>query len=174
MSYRQTINNTPWRLADTLLGLASSLSPALAQVATSPEFPARVQANQTTPQTQSPPPILTPLDAQERAQRIDPQFQSAVSNAKVAQQDRLQSRATPLPSLSGSSQYLNTQGNDLIPTGRFVTSDGVHVYREWGILRQDLSPAVLARTGYKRAAAAEVISQTKAEKARLALGPVCA
>ncbi len=169
MSHRQKINAAVWRLAGTLLGLASSLSPALAQSATSPEFPARVPANQTAALTQSPPPTLTLLDALDRAQRIDPQFQSAVSNARLAHQDRLQSRAAPLPSLSGSSQYFNTQGNGLIPTGRFVTQDGVHVYREWGVLRQDLSPGVLARTDYKRAAAAEVISQTKAEKARLAL-----
>lgn len=112
---------------------------------------------------------MTLGDALARAQRIDPQFQSAVSNAKVAHEDRLQSRAALLPSLAGSSQYLNTQGNGLIPTGRFVTNDGVHVYREWGVLKQDLSPGTLARTGYKGATVAEAISQTKAEKARLTL-----
>jgi outer membrane protein TolC len=169
MSYRQRIHNTAWRLAGTLLGLASSLPPALAQFATSPAFTVRVPANETSAQTRSAPPTLTLLDALEKAQRIDPKFQSAVSSARLAHQDRLQSGAAPLPMLSGSSQYLNTQGNELIPTGRFVTNDGVHVYREWGILRQDLSPAVLARTDYKRAAMTEVISQTKAEKARLAL-----
>src|SRR6476620_9339553 len=62
-----------------------------------------------------------------------------------------------------------TQGNGLIPTGKFVTQDGVHVYREWSVVRQDLSPATLTRTDYKRATAAETLSQTKAEKARLAL-----
>jgi outer membrane protein TolC len=105
----------------------------------------------------------------ERAQRNDPQFQSAVSDARLAHEDRLQSQATPLPSLGLSSQYLNTQGNGLIPTGKFVTQDGVHVYREWSVVRQDLSPGTLTRTDYKRATAAETLSQTKAEKARLAL-----
>ena len=168
-NHESSTNNTAWRLAGTLLGLASSLSPALAQVAASPAFPARVPANQTAAETRSAPPTLTLFDALETAQRIEPQFQSALSNLRLAHQDRLQSRAAPLPTLSGASQYINTQGNGLIPTGRFVTSDGVHVYREWGILRQDLSPAVLARTDHRRAAATEVISQSKAEKARLAL-----
>jgi outer membrane protein TolC len=156
--------------AGMLLGLVASLSPALAQVDTSLEF-AGVPAtsSETPPQIQSPLPTLTLLDALERAQRIDPQFQSAVSDAKLAHEDRLQSRAAPFPTLDLSSQYLNTQGNGLIPTGRFVTEDGVHVYREWSVVRQDLSPATLIRTDYKRAKVTEALSQTKAEKARLGL-----
>jgi hypothetical protein len=46
--------------------------------------------------------------------RLSAQIQSAVSDARLAHEDRLQSRATPLPSLGLSSQYLNTQGNGLI------------------------------------------------------------
>jgi outer membrane protein TolC len=155
--------------AGMLLGLITPPSTIPAQVATSSEFTASVPSNDTFSQTQSAPPTLTLQDALARAQRIDPQFQSAVSNAKVAREDRLQSRAALLPSLAGSSQYLNTQGNGLIPTGRFVTQDGVHVYRDWGVLKQDLSPGTLMGTGYKSATVAEAISQTKAEKARLAL-----
>src|SRR5437879_12220236 len=153
-----------------LLGLVTPLVTALAQVATSSEFTAAlVQSNNTSRQSQSLTPTLTLQDALARAQRIDPQVQSAVSNAKLARENRLQSRAALLPSLAGSSQYLNTQGNGLIPTGRFVTNDGVHVYREWGVFRQDLSPTVLTRIAYKSATEAEAVSQTKAEKARLAL-----
>jgi len=95
MSHRQRIHNTARRLAGTLLGLASSLSPALAQVAASSAFAARVPANQTAAETQSASPTLTLFDALETAQRIDPQFQSAVSNARLAHQDRLQSRVAP-------------------------------------------------------------------------------
>ncbi|HXA50940.1 MAG TPA: TolC family protein [Candidatus Acidoferrum sp.] len=153
-----------------LLGLVTPLLTALGQVAISSEFTtASVQSNGIPSQTQSLTPILTLQDALARAQRIDPQFQSAVSNAKLAHEDRLQSRAARLPSLAGSSQYLNTQGNGIIPTGRFVTSDGVHVYREWGVVRQDLSPTTLTGTAYKSAIATEAVSQTKAEKARLTL-----
>ena len=153
-----------------LLCLVTSLSPTLAQVATSSQFTGPpAQSSVPFSQTQSPPLTLTLLDALARAQRNDPQFQSAVSDAKLAHEDRRQSRAVLLPSLDMSSQYLNTQGNGLIPTGRFVTNDGVHVYREWSVIKQDLSPGTLAATDYKRASAAEATSQTKVEKARLAL-----
>ena len=156
--------------AGILLGLLASLSPALAQVAAFSEFAAGpVPSNETSTQILSPLPTLTLQDALERAQRIDPQFQSAVSDAKLAHEDRLQSRAVPLPTLGLSSQYLNAQGNDRIPTGRYVTQDGVHVYREWSVLRQDLSPSTLLRTDYRHARVADAVSQDKSEKARLAL-----
>jgi outer membrane protein TolC len=149
-----------------LLCLVTSLWPALAQVAVLPEFAAGpVQSSGASTLI----PTLTLRDALGRAQRIDPTLQSAVSDASAAHEDRLQSRAAPLPSLHLSSQYLNTEGNGRIPTATFVTNDGVHVYREWGVVREDLSPAVLARTAYKHSVAAEALSQAKAEKARLAL-----
>jgi outer membrane protein TolC len=157
--------NRPCQCAGVLPGLVASLPPALGQVAALSEFAAGPgQSNETFKQVQSPFPTLTLQDALERAQRLDPQFQSAVSNAKLAHEDRIQSRAAPFPTLGLSSQYLNTQGNGFIPTGRFVTEDGVHVYREWGVVRQDLSPATLLRTDYKRATAVEAVSQTKAER----------
>ena len=163
-------SNGPRLCAGILLGLFASLSPALAQVAALSESGARpVPSNETSTQILSPLPTLTLRDALERAQRIDPQFQSAVSDAKLSHEDQLQSRAAPLPTLGLSSQYLNTQGNDRVPTGRYVTQDGVHVYREWSVLRQDLSPSTLLRTDYRHARVAEAVSQDKSEKARLAL-----
>jgi outer membrane protein TolC len=153
-----------------LLCLITSLSPAFAQVSPPPDFlAASVQSNGTSNEILSPLRTLTFQDALERAQRNDPTFQSVVSNAKLAREDRLQSRVAPFPTLDLSSQYLNTQGNGLLPGGRFVTNDGVHVYREWSVFRQDLSPATLTRTEYKRSTAAEALSQTKAEKSRLVL-----
>jgi outer membrane protein TolC len=153
-----------------ILGLVTSLLPAPAQVRTSSQFTAApVQSNQTSRQTQSPPPTLTLQDALARAQKNDPKFQSAVSGARLAHEDRLQSWAGPLPTLGASSQYLNTQGAGVIPTGRFVTNDGVHVYREWGVIKQDLSPTALTKTDYKRAVAAEAIARSKTETARLGL-----
>jgi outer membrane protein TolC len=159
--------------AGMLLGLVTSPWPAFAQVDNSVQFAAiPAQSNQIPPRVQRSLSTLTLLDALERAERIDPKFQSAASDANVAHEDRLQSRAAPLPTLGLSSQYLNTQGNSRIPTGRFVTQDGVHVYREWSVVRQDLSPATLIRTDYKRATVEESLSRTKAEKARLALAVI--
>src|SRR5258705_9129533 len=131
LSHRQKTRNIAGLCGSMLLGLVTSLSLGLAQVAASSEFlAASAQSNGSSTQTLSPLPTLTFRDALERAQTNDPPFQSAVSDARLAHEDRLQSRAISLPSLGLSSQYLNTQGNGLIPTGKFVTQDGVHVYRE--------------------------------------------
>src|SRR5260370_434688 len=105
-NHRQETKNRGTLCAGMLLGLVTPLSTALAQVATSSEFTAPpVQSSGPFSQTQSPPPTLTLLDALARAQRNDPQFQSAVYEAKHAHENRLQSRAPPLPSPRVSSQY---------------------------------------------------------------------
>src|SRR5882672_753369 len=83
LSYRQKPRNIAALGGGMLLGLVTSLSPGLAQVATSSEFlAASAQSNGTSTQTLSPLPTLTFRDALERAQRNDPQFQSAVSDAR--------------------------------------------------------------------------------------------
>ncbi len=41
--------------------------------------------------------------------------------------------------LAAQSEYLGTQGNGKTPSGRFVTNDGVHMYRDWAVLHQDLT-----------------------------------
>jgi outer membrane protein TolC len=74
-----------------------------------------------------------------------------------------------LPSLTGRSEYLGTQGNGTLASGRFVTNDGVHVYRDWGVVHQDLSPGTLARTAVRRAAVAEALAKAKVEIARRGL-----
>jgi outer membrane protein TolC len=120
---------------------------------------------------QATPPITVTLqDALERARRNDAQYLSAVTDAKNAHEDRTQAKAALLPSINYSMQYLGTQGNGgLISDGRFVTNDGIHVYRVWGVLRQDLSPSTFMATGYHRAAAAEAVAKAKAEIARRGL-----
>lgn len=117
----------------------------------------------------APPATITFQDALERARKLDPTVIGAVSDAKSAREDRLQARNAFLPTLSESTQYLNTQGNGKTPDGRFVTNDGIHVYREWAVYHQDLSPALLMGTGYNRAKAAEALSNAKAEIARRGL-----
>ena len=126
-------------------------------------------------QTVSRPPQSTRLtltfrDALARAQKNDAQFLATVTDARVAHEDVAQARAAILPSLGLRSEYLGTQGNGTLPSGRFVTNDGVHVYREWSVFHQDLSPGTLVRTGYRRATAAEAVAQAKSEIARRGLG----
>ena len=127
----------------------------------------------TTDQAQPPhdnaPLTVTLQDAINLARKNNAQFRSAVTDAKMAHEDRIQARNTILPTISYTSQALLTQGNGKTPNGRFVTQDGVHVYRSWGVFHQDLSPNNYLGTTYRRAGAAEAIANAKAEIARRGL-----
>ena len=120
--------------------------------------PASAQAQQTTPPSSGepsevqllqpaqagPPATVTLQDALERARKLDVTYVGAVSDARSAKEDRVQARNAMLPTITASPQYLNTMGNGgKISDGRFVTQDGVHVYRAWGGYKEDLSPALL-------------------------------
>ncbi len=121
--------------------------------------------------TEKPPATITLKDALELAAKNDPTLLAASTDAAVARQDYLQSRTGLYPTISGRSEYIGTQGNDKIPTSRFVTNDGVHVYNEWAVVHQDLSPGTLKRTGVQRAAAAEAAARARVEIARRGLAP---
>src|SRR5437016_4148921 len=75
---------------------------------------------------QSAPLTLTLKDALARAQMNAPQLLSALNDASAAHEDLLQARAAQRPTASFKSDYLGTQGNGVLPSGRFVTNDGVH------------------------------------------------
>jgi outer membrane protein TolC len=119
-------------------------------------------------QAQSAPLTLTLQDALARAQVNGPQLLSALNDVNQAREDLVQARAAQRPAVSFKSDYLGTQGNGVLPSGRFVTNDGVHVYREWGLVHQDFT-AALTKTGPQRAAAAETLAQARAEIARRGL-----
>src|ERR1700681_3814464 len=122
------------------------------------------------PGQSTPPTTITLQDALERARKLDPTLLGAVSDARSAHEDRLQARNAMLPSITATTQYLNTQGDGgKISDGRFVSNDGVHVYREWAVYHEDLSPGLLVGTGYTRAKAAEALANAKAEIARRGL-----
>lgn len=117
------------------------------------------------------PVTVTLKDALDRARKLDPQLAAADADAKSAHDDRLQERNALLPNFNALSQYLGTQGNGgRVSDGRFVTNDGVHIYRDWLVLKQDLSPSTLfMRTGYTRAAAAEALAKAKNQIAQRGL-----
>ena len=122
-------------------------------------------------QSEQPGATLTLKDALDLAAKNDPTLVSASTDAEIARQDRLQARTALYPSLSGRSEYLGTEGNGKIPTSRFVTNDGVHVYREWAVVHQDLSPGTFTRVAVQRATAAEALARAKVEIARRGLAP---
>jgi outer membrane protein TolC len=115
------------------------------------------------------PVILTLKDAQALAEKNDPAVLAATSDAMAANEDRRQARAGLYPSLSGRSEYLGTEGNGKLSESRFVTNDGVHVYRDWAVVHQDLSPGTLSGIGIQRASAAQALARAKLEVARRGL-----
>jgi outer membrane protein TolC len=115
--------------------------------------------------------VITLADALERAKQNDLTFQGAVADAAVATGDRAQAKASMLPTISFSTQYLGNSAtpDNVLPNGRFVSLDGTKMYRAWGIAREDLSANVLLGTTLHRAQAAEVAAQQKLEVARRGL-----
>ncbi|HEX4594353.1 MAG TPA: TolC family protein, partial [Bryobacteraceae bacterium] len=147
--------------AKATLALIAALLPGIAQP---------LVQRQTTPGTaQTTPQTLTLRDALDLAQKNDPAFLSALNDAALAREDLAQARAAVLPTFAARSDYLGTQGNGKLASGRFVTNDGVHVYRDWLTMHQDLSPGTFMRTGIKRADAVIAIAKAKAEVARRGL-----
>lgn len=115
------------------------------------------------------PVTLTFKDALALAERNDTGLLAANGDAAAADEDRRQARAGLSPFLSGRSEYLGTQGNGKLAESRFVTNDGVHVYREWAVVHQDLSPGTLSGTSIRRAGAAQALAHAKLEVARRGL-----
>ncbi len=155
-----------------VLGIAWALVASLLPLSAQSNQPSELTLTQR--QTATGPPQsdrlpLTLLDALARAQKNDAQFLATVTDARVAHEDVAQARAAILPSLGLRSEYLGTQGNGELASGRYITNDGVHVYRDWSVVHQDLSPSTLLRTGYRRAAASEAVAQAKSEIARRGL-----
>ncbi len=118
---------------------------------------------------QGAPATITLQDALTRAQKYEPQLLAALNAASLAAEDVAQARAARLPTFGARSDFLNTQGNGLLPSGRYVTNDGVHVYREWATMHQEFSAATLTRNGVTRAQALEAVARAKAEVARRGL-----
>ena len=154
-----------------LLLALSSPTPGAAQSAESPRaVDGDLQlAQPTDPRQASPHVTITLADALDRAEKNDAQYSAAVTDAKIAREDRVQMRAAGLPSLGLQSSALLDQGNGKIPTGRYVTQDGVHVYRQWGVLHQEVSLETLTMVGDRRGAALEALARAKAEIARRGL-----
>src|SRR5205823_6014862 len=146
------------------LVLLCSLSSAFAQT---PEPPALQFARPQGPA--APPPVITLQDALDRAKQVDAQYNLALADAVVAREDRLQAKASLLPSVSGTTQYLGTQGNGVAPSGRFVTNDGIHVYRAWGVAHEDINANTFLKTNVHRAEAAEALAIAKIEIAQRGL-----
>lgn len=110
-----------------------------------------------------PPLTLTLQDCLKRAAIYSPQFQAAVTALKLARESRIQANAALLPSLEYRTQYLNTQGNGISPVGRFVTNDGVHVYRAWGVVTENMPGTFFIKAGPRIAVYQEALARANQE-----------
>jgi outer membrane protein TolC len=173
------LQSSPRRIRRHALGAVSVLLlvSVAAMVGHAQGQPAPTTPQESTVQLMHPPgpdqsgaPVTVTLkDAIERAQKNDAQFLAATTDAKDAHEDRVQAKAALLPSLSTRLEYLGTEGGGILPTGRFVTNDGIHVYRFWGVIHQDLSPTTYLGTAYRRSGVAEALAKAKLEIAQRGL-----
>ncbi len=110
----------------------------------------------------APVPTLTLEEVLERARANSVQFQAALTESKVAHEDRVQARAALLPSLSYTNQYLYTEGNGT-PSGRFIGNNGVHEYLSQGDAHQALNLGLGQVAEFRRTGAAAALARAKAE-----------
>ncbi len=150
-----------------ITGLAASFAVAMAGVSVDAQTPQEVPpsapiAIATT--ASAAPTTLSLQDALQRAQRLNPQYQSAQTDFKSAQQDRIQSRAGLLPSVNlvGGAIFTQSDGTHS-GNGRFSASNGVHEYTAQGNLHQNLNIAGGQVADYQRSTAAEALAKAKAE-----------
>ncbi|MGH9396788.1 MAG: TolC family protein [Terriglobia bacterium] len=155
----------------TLLAIRVVAQGQTGQVTVKPRATLRMEAPETSnPAGQTGPPLtLTLQDALRRAEQNGPKFQAAVTATKIAHEARVQARAAMLPSVDYSTQYLNSQGNGISPVGRFVTNDGVHVYRAWGVVHELMPGSFFIDAGPRSAAYAEALAKANEEIARRGL-----
>ena len=118
------------------------------------------------PSTSAGPPLTLSLsDALTRAEKNSPDFQTAVTAVKLAHEGQVQASAAMKPQFSYLMQYLNTQGNGISPVGRYVTNDGVHVYRAWGVMRQNMPGSFFIDAGPRKAAYMKAVADAEQEVA---------
>jgi len=116
-----------------------------------------------------PPLVVTLADALQRARQNEPAFLAAAADAAIATEDRVQARAGLLPSFSNSTQFIGNSASPGLATGRFVSMDGVQMYRQWLVAHQELSPNTFTGAPLLRARAAEAAAQARLEIAQRGL-----
>jgi outer membrane protein TolC len=139
-------------------------SPALFAQASSPEVTVtHPNGIVGVPADNSAPLTITLQDALERARANDPSFHSALTDLGLAREDRVQSRAGLLPSVSYNNSFIYTEGSGQLAgtPSRFVANNGVHEYISQANVHQSVSLTNMA--DYRRSSAALAQARAKAE-----------
>jgi outer membrane protein TolC len=152
------------RILLSLLSVLAAASWAAAQSENSPRLPlAQSQGASAAPV------VITLQDALERARNLDADVQSAVAEVKSAGEERIQAKSSLLPGVSVTSQYIGTQGNGVNPSGRYVSNDGVHLYRDWAVVHEEVTANTFRKTGTQRADASAILAKARVEVAQRGL-----
>ncbi|HTP32288.1 MAG TPA: TolC family protein [Candidatus Acidoferrales bacterium] len=110
---------------------------------------------------------LTLEDALKRAHENAQQLLSADLAARIAHEDRVQTKAALLPAVTWLNGYVYTQPNGT-DTGIFVANNGPHEYINMANVHADIySPG--KRADYQMAIAAEAVARAKVDIARRGL-----
>src|SRR6266852_1960227 len=134
---------------------------AVAQESPAPANPAPTkEAQQGTPAT-SPALRLTLQDALARARKNSTQFQSALTDAGLAREDKIQARDALLPGVNYNTQDLYTESNGPGNGVRYIANNSVHEYISQGVFHEPIDLAAVA--GFRRASAAAAVARARAE-----------
>jgi len=139
-----------------VLTAGSSFAQAQAQATAEPSA-----QNATTAGTA--PTTITLQDALQRARMNDPQFRSAITDAALAREDRVQARAGLLPNVNYNNSFIYTQGTGVpaVTASKFIANNGVHEYISQADVHQSISLTNFA--DYRKSSAALAQARAKAE-----------
>jgi outer membrane protein TolC len=125
-----------------------------------------VFANSVCSQQASPPASATPLrltltEAIERARRNSVVYQGAVTDARVAHEDKKQAVAALLPSVNYNNSTIYTQGTGVNDQVKFIANNAVHEYVSQGNVHEVLDVAGFAEA--RRMSANAAAAKARAE-----------
>jgi outer membrane protein TolC len=104
---------------------------------------------------------LTLADALDRARRNSVVYQAALTDARIAHEDKKQSVASLLPSVSYNNSAIYTQGNGVDDQIKFIANNAIHEYISQGNVHETLGIAGIAEA--RRAAATAFVAKARAE-----------
>ena len=104
---------------------------------------------------------LTLADALDRARQNSVVYQAALTDARIAHEDKKQSVAALLPSVNYNNSAIYTQGTGVDNQVRFIANNAVHEYISQGNAHEALDLAGIAEA--RRAAANAAVAKARAE-----------
>ena len=104
---------------------------------------------------------LTLADALDRARQNSVVYQAALTDARIANEDKKQSVAALLPSVNYNNSAIYTQGTGTDDQVKFIANNAVHEYISQGNLHEALDLAGIAEA--RRTAALSAVAKARAE-----------